>query len=392
MSRSPRTMSRRTMLTASLGAGAALTLPRYASAQTPAAGGTSATDVVGRNVMLPAPAERIVVTSRSGLYSLAILEAGGNPFQRVVAWNDDLRTTDLDAYHQYLAKFPEAADLPNIGDVGASDFNAEKIIELEPDLLVVDLGGYQDASEHGMIDILEAAGIAVVVLDFREHMLENTIPSVQALGRLTGKLDTALEFSDFYLVETNKVYDRIAAIDPEAPRPSAFIQRAPGLADVGLTFGPGNLGEFLTRAGGVNWAEQFVPTVHGTVNPEQILVGDFDLLIMTGANWTDLGSAVYGTFISMGYEATMEEVLADTTTVIEDFKWSELPAVAEGRVHDIWHQFYVSPYAFIAFQAFAKWLHPDLFEDVDPNETFRALHERFLPLEYKGVFFADYPG
>ncbi|MCA9876650.1 MAG: ABC transporter substrate-binding protein, partial [Thermomicrobiales bacterium] len=291
-----------------------------------------------------------------------------------------------------LEKFPEAADLPLIGSIGADDFNAEKIIELEPDLIVIDLGGYEDASEHGTIDILEAAGIAVVVVDFREHMLENTIPSVQVLGRLTGKLDTALEFSDFYLTETNKVYDRVASLDPEAPRPSAFIQRAPGIGDVGLTFGPGNFGEFLTRAGGVNWAEQFIPTVHGTVNPEQILVGDFDILVMTGANWSDSTSAAGGTFISMGYDATLDDVLARTGMVIEENNWGELPAVADGRVHDLWHQFYISPYAFVAFQQFAKWLHPDLFEDVDPNETFRTLHERFLPIDYTGVFFADYPG
>ncbi|MGC4191134.1 MAG: ABC transporter substrate-binding protein [Thermomicrobiales bacterium] len=276
--------------------------------------------------------------------------------------------------------------------MGTDDFNAEKIIDLEPDLIVIDLGGFDGATENGTIDLLEAAGIQVIVVDFREHMLENTIPSVQALGRLLGRLDVALEFSDFYLAETNKVYDRVASLDPEAPRPSAFIQRAPGVADVGLTFGAGNFGEFIDRAGGYNRAEQYVGEVHGTVNPEQILAGDFDVLIMTGANWSDNATVKPGHFISMGYEATMDDVLAAVETVIEDNHWQDLPAVVNNRVDAIWHQFYISPYSFIALQQFAKWLHPDLFADVDPSANFKALHEKFLPIPYSGIFFAERAG
>ncbi|MCA9833860.1 MAG: ABC transporter substrate-binding protein [Thermomicrobiales bacterium] len=381
-------LSRRKFVAGAAAVGVATPLSRSVFAQTPVAEGITVTDVVGRTVTLPGAAERVVITSRTGFYTIAMLDRD-NPFQRVVAWNDDLRTTDKDSYDQYLAMFPEAADLPVIGSIGADDFNTEVILDLNPDLIVIDLSGYNGAKEVGTTDILEAAGIQFVVVDFREHMLENTVPSVQALGRLLDRLDVALEFSDFYLAETNKVYDRVAALDPEAPRPSAFIQRAPGVADTGLTFGAGNFGEFIDRAGGINWAEQYVGTVHGTVNPEQILVGDFDVLIMTGANWSDNGSVEPGHFISMGYEATMEAIQTEIEQVIVDANWQDLPAVVENNVHTIWHQFYISPYSFIALQQFAKWLHPDLFEDVDPSANFQALHERFLPIEYKGIFFAD---
>jgi len=391
-----RSLSRRQFLATSAAASATFALPRLSFAQTPAASGeVSVTDVAGRTVTLSHPAERVIVTSRSGLYTLAVLERE-NPFQRLVAWNDDLRTTDKDTYNQYLAKFPEAADLPLVGNVGADDFNAELILDLEPDLIVIDLGSYQNAVEYGTIDILEAAGIAVAIVDFREHMLENTIPSVQTLGRLIGKMDVALAYSDFYLAETNKVYERVAAIDPEAPVPSMFIQRAPGVAATGLSFGAGNFGEFITRAGGINWAEQFISTVHGTVNPEQILVGDFDELLLTGANWSGddptSTTSSNGTFISMGYESTLDDILARTEIVIEEANWQDLPAVQSGHVHDIWHQFYISPYSFVAFQYIAKCLHPDLFADVDPSATFQSLHEQFLPIDYTGVFFADLAG
>jgi iron complex transport system substrate-binding protein len=31
----------------------------------------------------------------------------------------------------------------------------------------------------------------------------------------------------------------------------------------------------------------------------------------------------------------------------------------------------------------AKWLHPTLFADLDPEATFRELHERYLPVSYR---------
>ncbi|MFL5191458.1 MAG: ABC transporter substrate-binding protein, partial [Microvirga sp.] len=34
-------------------------------------------------------------------------------------------------------------------------------------------------------------------------------------------------------------------------------------------------------------------------------------------------------------------------------------------------------------QAMAKWLHPDLFKDIDPEQTMKALYDRVLPVPYK---------
>ncbi|MDR5611831.1 MAG: hypothetical protein RAM36_01995, partial [Arsenophonus sp.] len=48
----------------------------------------------------------------------------------------------------------------------------------------------------------------------------------------------------------------------------------------------------------------------------------------------------------------------------------------------IWHQFYNSPYDVIAIQQLAKWIHPELFSELDPDDTFRRLHHEFLPIPY----------
>ena len=43
----------------------------------------------------------------------------------------------------------------------------------------------------------------------------------------------------------------------------------------------------------------------------------------------------------------------------------------------------------MAIQQLAKWFHPDLFADLDPDAAFRELHERFLPVPYESGYFVS---
>ena len=69
--------------------------------------------------------------------------------------------------------------------------------------------------------------------------------------------------------------------------------------------------------------------------------------------------------------------------------YRSLAAVRAGRVHAIWHPFYDNPYYFIALQRVAKWLHPRRFAALDPEQTFRELHARFLPVPYQPGYWAS---
>ncbi len=60
----------------------------------------------------------------------------------------------------------------------------------------------------------------------------------------------------------------------------------------------------------------------------------------------------------------------------------------DGHLHSIYHQFYNSPYHFVAVQQIAKWLHPDDLADLDPPAAFDELHDRFLPFEASGQVWA----
>ncbi|MNG15248.1 hypothetical protein D3C84_990620 [compost metagenome] len=43
----------------------------------------------------------------------------------------------------------------------------------------------------------------------------------------------------------------------------------------------------------------------------------------------------------------------------------------------------------MAIQQLAKWFHPALFADLDPDAAFRELHERFLPVPYQPGYFVS---
>ncbi|WP_370515448.1 IS66 family transposase zinc-finger binding domain-containing protein [Paracoccus sp. S-4012] len=56
------------------------------------------------------------------------------------------------------------------------------------------------------------AGIDTVFVDFRDNPTENTVPSIQLLGRILDERDNADEFTDFYNEQMHMIDSRVASI------------------------------------------------------------------------------------------------------------------------------------------------------------------------------------
>lgn len=358
-----------------------------ASQPTAAAATVTVTDVVGRSVTVKAPAQRLLLGEARLLYLISLLDRE-NPFQYIVGWPPDLKTADLDTYNKYQEKFPKLAEIPELGTIASGGFSAERAIELKPDLLVLSYDTYGPARDSGLIEKLERVGIPSLVVDFRQQPLENTVPSTLLLGRLLDRTAQAQRFVDYYLGQVNQVYSRVEGLKSQPS--TAFIFRAPGLLECCATFGRANLGLLVERAGGSNLGSGRIPGWAGTLNPEQILTSDPDLIVATGSNWAHAaGKQPNVQYISLGYGAKPAEARAQLARLTELPGWSGLQAVRNRRVHAVWHQFYNSPYHFVALQQFAKWLQPDRFGDLDPERTFREFHQQFLPISYSGAFWVS---
>jgi iron complex transport system substrate-binding protein len=208
------------------------------------------------------------------------------------------------------------------------------------------------------------------------------------LGRIMNREAEALTFADFYLRQMRLVYTRVGQLK-EKDRPLVFMERAAGYNPNSCcsTWGSTNFGKFVEEAGGRNWGSRFFSsTSGGDVNVEKILADDPDYYLMTGANWSEGVPASKA--VPLGYEATPEVVQARLKTLMERPGVALLRAAKEKRVMALYHQYYNSPYSFVAVQAIAKELHPDLFKDVDPQATWQELHAKFLPVAPSGVFWA----
>lgn len=337
------------------------------------------TDVLGREVEVKAPVERIILGEGRQIYFVATLDKD-DPFKRIVGWRDDLPKADPDNYKAYLARYPDIAKLPTFGGMKEGSFDVEQAIALKPDVLFMNIESKVASDEAKLIEKLAAVGIPVVYVDFRERPFENTEPSMRLIGKLFGEEEKAEEFIAFRAAEIARVTDRLKGA--KVDQPLVMIERAGGYSDdCCMSFGRENFGKMVEIAGGRNLAADLIPGTFGVVNPEQIVAANPDVVIVTGGNWDAYVPG--GAWVGLGPGTDLAEARRKLVNLTQRPAFAHTAAVGNGRVHAIWHQFYNSPYQFVAIQAIAGWLHPELFKDVDADATLKTLHERFLPLPYK---------
>lgn len=338
------------------------------------------TDVLGRTVEVEAPVQRVILGEGRQMYFVAALDRE-DPFKRVVGWRDDLPKADPDSYKQYLARYPQIAKIPTFGGMKEGAFDVEQAIALKPDVLFLNVEAKVASDEAKLVDKLASLGIPVAYVDFREKPFQNTEPSMRLIGKLFGKEKLAEDFIAFRAGEIARVTDRLAKVK-DLKRPLVMMERAGGYSDdCCMSFGNENFGKMVDIAGGKNFASDLIPGTFGTVNPEAVVASNPDVVIITGGNW---GAYVPGgAWVGLGPGSDMIEARRKLANLAQRPAFAQTSAVKENRVHAIWHQFYNSPYQFVAIQEMAKWIHPELFADLDADATLKTLHERFLPLPYE---------
>ncbi len=343
-------------------------------------------DITGREVEVSIPVDRVILGEGRQIYFTAALDTE-KPFGRVVGWRDDFKKADLDGYNAYLEKFPEMATIPTFGGMKDGTFDIEQAVALKPDVIIMNTEAKSATEEAGYIEKLAKVGIPLVYIDFREKPMQNTDASMRIIGKLFGNEARAEEFVAFRQEQMAAVTDRLAKAG-DLKKPVVFMERAGGYSDdCCMSFGNENFGKMVDLAGGINMAAEFIPGTFGTVNPEQIIASNPDQVIITGSNWELFVPG--GKWVGVGPGADPVRAKEKLAVLTERPAFTGIKAVKDQNVHAIWHQFYNSPYQFIAVQQIAKWLHPELFQDVDVDATFKELHTRFLPVEYRPGYFVS---
>ncbi|PDT51170.1 MULTISPECIES: ABC transporter substrate-binding protein [Sinorhizobium] len=360
----------------------ALWVPAAALAQKPAAVGQTpitVTDIAGREVTVNAPVKRILLGEGRQLYLIASLEPE-DPLARIVAWRNDLIEADPATYAQYLEAFPKLAKLPAFPGQENGLLDIESTIVQKPDVVLLNLEAMRANEDVKYIEKLAELKIPVVYIDFRHFPLKNTEPTIRLLGKIMGREARAEEIIEFRHQAMARVSDVIARVKPESPK--VFIERIGGYADdCCLSFGAENFGKYVELAGGHNIGSDILPTTFGQLNPEQVIVANPEHVVVTSADWQAYVPG--GHWIPLGPGADPQETHRKLEWFTTRHAYTGIAAQKTRNFHGIWHQFYNSPYEFFAVQQLAKWFHPELFADLDPDATFAEYHRRFLPIPYK---------
>lgn len=377
-------ISRRTLLLSLLAGGALVAAPALRQS---APSGQLLVDIAGRTVFLNRPIKRILLGDGALAYVMALLRPD-DPFSDVVGWGSNFRSADRDGYEAYLRQFPNMADIIAFPATTQDAIGNELALSLEPDVVVMNLSSHSAAEASGLIGLLAKLDIALVFVDFRTQILSNTARSIEVLGELLDCRERAAAFLQFRQQQLDRVFEPLKGLKT---RPKVMVERAAGLYDdCCLTYGEGNFGALITAAGGDNLGSQFLHGTFGTLHPEQVMASDPDVVLVTGANWSLYSPA--GDWVNLGPGADPVEGQRRLKRLMQRPAYRTLNAVKAGRVHAIWHPFYDNPYHFVALQQMAKWLHPTLFADLDPEATFLELHHRFLPIPYQSGYWLSLNG
>ncbi|SNS93917.1 hypothetical protein SAMN05446037_102855 [Anaerovirgula multivorans] len=136
--------------------------------------GIVVTDLAGREVMLQGTIQKTVVnwSGAGGAFMTMSALLGEDVADYIVGWGNSLPQHRYDMYEQYLKTIPSLADIVDIGNVENDDFNTEKVIQLNTDVVILTLQ-VKEQAEKSVLPALEAAGIPVVFIDHHAQTLEN---------------------------------------------------------------------------------------------------------------------------------------------------------------------------------------------------------------------------
>lgn len=340
------------------------------------------TDAAGREVRLAAPARRIVFNDSLLLLSLALIVP--DPVERIAGWAAP-RRIDQGIYAIFSRRFPQIGSIPEVGAVVPANASAESILSARPDLFVVSLwsSGWENLAE-----VLTRAGVPVVFLDGPANAQRDpaaaTEFSILLLGEAVGEASKAREYAEFVRTRYRRVRERLRDIKEH---PKVLADAFAGAQCCSTPGRDNRLTQNLELAGGEVVGAKSIPGYEGRLNPESVLALDPDIYIGTGGS-----RLVRSGGLTLGGGVDPESARASLGAVLSQGVRGDLRAARQGRAFGISHQLSISALSVVAFECFAKWLHPALFADIDPAASLAEINRRFMAAPLEGTFWIGSDG
>jgi len=257
---------------------------------------------------------------------------------------------------------------------GSPDY--EKLADLEPDLVIL----YDKPNKEESFDKFEAIGAPVICLDcFNKESLDG---SVKILGEIFNKRDNAQELLNWYHGYIDLIKERTVNLD-SGERPKTLFYSNPDYYYPIVRARNKNSGDhwLIVDAGGSNLGESLNSTTGSLeVDREWVMSQNPDVII----------GSINQAFNKSGYSADEDLAIIYMRTmhekIISDEAINETDASANGRVYLICGDLNTGPMQAAGTAFMAKILHPELFEDLDPEAILKEYFEKWQGIPYRGVW------
>ncbi|MDD2837046.1 MAG: ABC transporter substrate-binding protein, partial [Methanothrix sp.] len=258
---------------------------------------------------------------------------------------------------------PDLSKLPSVG--AWNDPDCEKILEIKPDIVISNKAQTLDLERKLEPDI------KVVALTFSDPMVMNE--QTKKLGYIINnrsEADDFIEFIDNYMDTIKENVDKL----PENEKPHVYVE---GYNDYSAEGKDSKGSQLCEMTGGISIASDFTS---GKVDPEWVIEQNPQIII----------KQVSRTAVSCGYnEDSQEEMKKAINDIQNRTGFNDVDAIKNSRIYAIAPHIIKVPYI-VGVTYYAKWLHPDIFEDLDPKAIHQEYLTRFLHLDYDlnkhGVF------
>ena len=308
-------------------------------------------DSADRIVTVKKPVEKIVTTHSHHIETMRAIQLEMDKIVGVAKW-----TLAMNSF------FPEFSEEQNIGGF---PYDTEKILSLRPDIVMIYISTSHSINE--LSNKLESAGITVVRIDC--YKIANYVEEIRKLGYILDKKDEAEEFIDFYEGHMNIIKEKVEGI-PEEDRPKVYFEESKPYR----TCGKGSCRCLEVEMAGGNTIFGDNPGSKFDVDPETVIDRDPDIILIQ--RWP-LGA--YSTTDITELSNLRDEIMNRP-------ELANVTAVKNGNVYVIGSYFLCKPVRFVGLAYMAKWFHPKLFTDLDPQ----AIHQEYLDRFHKDLNFNVY--
>ncbi|WP_440944812.1 ABC transporter substrate-binding protein [Methanosarcina sp. T3] len=313
-------------------------------------------DGVGRQVNVALPVENIIPTDYRTTETLLALGTG-----------DTIVGVDR-AFHERMSEFG-LLDLPEVGMHGQS-VDYEMVLTLKPDIVLLPLWQAENADTVAE----NLPNTAVVVMGISSQ--KNINSDLTTVGYVLGKKNETDELLSWMQEYEDLVKERTEDLKSD-DMPTFYYEYMSERTEKWWVITPDDpsAGRAAERAGGLNIAAGLDGT-SVEVDPEWVIDQNPDFMFADLMNGYDSGPGKT--------EEDMKNLLAKVLSDRPGFE--KVNAVKNNHVYLIDRDVIGGPRWVIGRIYFAKCMHPELFEDIDPAEIHKEYLKKFHNLEVVGTW------